>query len=157
MGFRKGRHPHHASLSRKSLTCFSQVRAHLPGEYAILEAYIDVLPGQHAVPCYPFPGLVLNINVATRLHKDKGDDSFCVVVAFSTGQGGYLCLKELGLVCKTQSGDVLGFDSQHTTHFNTDYKGKRISFVFHTDGSSKMWTSDRNGWIDHQDMRTSRN
>lgn len=129
------------------------MQATLPEDCEIISGFVDCLPGNHAVPCYPFPGLVINFNVATRLHKDKNDGDFCVSVAFCVGEGGELCLKEPGILCHSRPGDVFAFRSSRTSHFNLDYVGKRISFVFHTERTGDLWADGRNGWSGHRDMR----
>ncbi|KAF6743060.1 hypothetical protein DFP72DRAFT_760805, partial [Ephemerocybe angulata] len=122
------------------------VQKTLPEDCAITAAFVDILPGKHSVPCYPFPGLVINFNVATRIHKDIGDDNFCISVAFANCDGGDLCLVEPGIRCRARSGDVFAFRSSKTSHFNLDYVGKRMSFVLHTERSGKYWVESRNGW-----------
>ncbi|KAF6743560.1 hypothetical protein DFP72DRAFT_1099689 [Ephemerocybe angulata] len=76
-----------------------KVQKTLPEDCAITAAFVDILPGKHSVPCYPFPGLVINFNVATRIHKDIGDDNFCISVAFANCDGGDLCL--WSYICST--------------------------------------------------------
>ncbi|KAF6752555.1 hypothetical protein DFP72DRAFT_904088 [Ephemerocybe angulata] len=131
-----------------------KAQATLPDDCQITGGYVDLLPGQQNVACYPFPCLVVNFNVATRLHRDVGDDNFCITVGFMEGSGGDLCLMEPGIVCKSRPGDVFAFRSSRMSHFNLDYVGKRISMVFHTDKAGAYWVKDRNGWMGHKDMRT---
>ena len=44
-----------------------------------------------------------------------------------------LCLEELGIKLDLANGDVVIFPSQKISHFNTHFKGERVSIVFHTD------------------------
>ncbi|KAF6749075.1 hypothetical protein DFP72DRAFT_1073634 [Ephemerocybe angulata] len=104
-----------------------KVQEVLPEDCEITGGYVDVLPGKQAVACYPFPCLVLNFNVAMRIHRDVGDDNFCITVGFSEGSGGELCLQEPGIKCHSRPGDVFAFRSSRISHFNMDYVGKRIS------------------------------
>ncbi|KAF6745749.1 hypothetical protein DFP72DRAFT_856056 [Ephemerocybe angulata] len=122
-----------------------KAQATLPDDCQITGGYVDLLPGQQTVACYPFPCLVVNFNVATRLHRDVGDDNFCITVGFTEGLGGDLCLMETGIVCKSRPGDVFAFRSSRMSHFNLDYVGKRISMVFHTDKAAAYWVEGRNG------------
>jgi len=42
----------------------------LPDNYKILSEYVDILPCKEPSPVYPFAGFVVNLNVATRIHRD---------------------------------------------------------------------------------------
>ena len=88
----------------------------------------------------------MNLNVATRIHRDYRDENICIVISISEGSGGELCLMELGLVLDLQCGDVVIFKSSKLSHFNLHYTGKRASLVFHSDKTSESWVKDRNGW-----------
>jgi hypothetical protein len=90
---------------------------------------------------------VVNFNVATKIHRDKKDKMFCVVIVISGEcEGGELCLEELGIKFSLRSGDVIIFPSVKISHFNTHFKGERASIVLHTDHAADAWISCRNYW-----------
>lgn len=98
--------------------------------FLILKHWVELLPSNDFSPVFPFGGLVINMNVATQVHRDEGDLSLCFIFEISNCEGGELCLMELGLV---RSGDGVAFCSNKISHFNLDYKGMRTSLVFHSD------------------------
>ena len=57
-----------------------------------------------------------------------------------------LCLEKPGISLQLQNGDVVIFTSSKLSHFNTHFKGKQASLVFHSNISSKAWVEKRNGW-----------
>jgi len=118
----------------------------LPDHYAILKLWVELLPSNDFSPVFPFGGLVINMNVATRAHRDTEDLSLCFILEISDCEGGELCLMEPGLVIELRNGDGVAFCSNKITHFNLDYKGKRASFVFHSDRAGLAWCKDGNGW-----------
>lgn len=126
----------------------SKLQTLLPETYEVLAQFADLLPCGEVSPAYPFTGYVLNINVTPRIHRDWGDKEICLVLPLFDGAciGGELCLKELGLVMKMRSLDVIIFASHHLSHFNLNYIGKRASLVLHSDRGSDAWVRDRNGW-----------
>jgi hypothetical protein len=81
----------------------------------------------------PFTGYVVNINCRTNAHSDPGDKAVCVVIPIGLWDGGELVLDELGLVLDLKQGHAIVFKSQYITHYNLDYKGKRISVVLQSD------------------------
>lgn len=98
---------------------------------------------------YPFPGFVLNLQVATEAHTDTNDDTICVVIPFGDYTGGELVLHEAGIVLELVEGDILIFPSYRLTHYNLHFKGVRGSVVMHSDSKVKSWIKDRNGWDKH--------
>jgi len=104
------------------------------------------LPGNNQSLVAPFVSLVLNINVATRGHRDGQDKDFCVVLPIGDFKGGELVMKEQGIVVELGQGDWIMFTSAHTTHFNMPYEGRRASLVLHSDKAMEQWVRDRNGW-----------
>lgn len=106
---------------------------------------MDRLPGNDTNPAYPFAGFVLNLNVSTRLHRDRHDKDICFIVFVSECTGGALILYELGLVLDLDNGDGITFQSSKITHCNMHFEGLRASFVFHTDRASDTWTVGRKG------------
>lgn len=107
----------------------------------------QVLPGNARSIVHPFLSLVLNINVATKGHRDRLDKTLCVVLALGEYLGGALGMYEAGLVAGLRSGDFAAFISYELTHFNLHYTGYRASMVFHTDKEIEVWThGGRNGW-----------
>lgn len=131
-----------------------QLHSLLPSEYSVLKPWVDVLPANEFSPVYPFGGFVINLNVATRVHRDTGDLCLCLILVISDCEGGDLCLYEPGVVLELRSGDVVLFKSDRLTHFNLHFKGFRSSMVFYTDRAAGAWVSSRNGWKDHVDFRS---
>ena len=108
--------------------------------------FAEVLPADGESPAAPFSGFVINFNVATSIHRDN-DRGFCVVLIVSENcEGGALCLEELGIKLDLNNGHIVAFPSKKLSHFNTHFKGERVSIVFHTDGSSEGWIKHRNYW-----------
>ncbi|KJA18012.1 hypothetical protein HYPSUDRAFT_205741 [Hypholoma sublateritium FD-334 SS-4] len=60
----------------------SELKDFLPNVYKDLATYVDQLPGNDTNPAYPFAGFVLNLNVSTRLHRDRHDKDICLIVSF---------------------------------------------------------------------------
>jgi hypothetical protein len=138
---------------------------HLPDSYKKLAEYGDCLPGDEFLAGYPFGGIVLNLNISTKIHRDTGDLDLCLVIVISKCIGGDLVLLEPGLVLGQRNGDATVFPSGDISHYNMDFVGFRASIVFHSDHASESWTgpssytsemsttrsgrkylSDRNGW-----------
>lgn len=136
-----------------------QVYDLLPEEAKLVSAYANALPGGGFSPAYPFGGFVINLNVATKIHRDNLDKSICVVMALSKEglEGGDLCFLEPGIRLPLQNGDMIIFPSAQISHFNLDFKGERASLVFHSDGSGDNWVENRNGWEGSLFMNVSRN
>ncbi len=117
---------------------------------------MDQLPANDYNAAYPFAGLVVNLNVSTRAHRDRNDKEICLVVVISDCSGGGLILVELGLILELDNGDGVFFRSSKITHCNEHFVGLRSSLVFHTDIASDTWTIGRhiddrppipnNGW-----------
>jgi hypothetical protein len=96
----------------------------------------------------PFCMTVLNIQPATRGHRDSSDmvDSICLVLSLGDYEGGELCLYEAGLVLELTHGSFVAIRSKHDVHFNLDFVGQRLSFVFTSDQSLRWWSRERNRW-----------
>ena len=112
------------------------------------------LPGNCTSPVLPFLGLVINLNVNTKGHRDPWDKDFCLVMPIGDFQGGALALKESGLVLELTSGDFTMFHSADLTHFNLHYMGRRASIILHSDGAMAEWVNNRNGWGGNTYMKT---
>ncbi len=125
-----------------------KIKEHFPGVHSELGRFCKILPANDISPVHPFAGYVVNINVATRIHRDFQDQELCVVLVASNEDctGGQLVLDEPGLVLDMKSGDIVIFPSHNISHFNMHFKGKRASIVFHSDKQGKEWVGDRNGW-----------
>ena len=104
------------------------------------------MPADGIAPAYPFGGWVINLNVSTLIHRDYQDLKLCLIVVASDCKGGDLCLEKPGVSLQLQNGDVVIFASSKLSHFNTHFKGKQASLVFHSDISAKAWVEKRNGW-----------
>lgn len=114
--------------------------------FLTLTAVAEVLPGHPSLTAYPFTGVVLNLNVYTRGHRDGKDLAACLVIPIGTFTGGELALNEPGLVVGLRSGDGILFPSCDITHFNMAYKGRRASLVCHSDRFHSAWVEERFGW-----------
>ena len=92
---------------------------------------VDMMPAGTLPAVYPFQSWVLNLNVATKAHRDRKDYHLCLVVAVGRFEGGELCMVETGLVLEIQPGDIVVFPSSNITHFNLHFKGKLFyNFAF---------------------------
>ncbi|TEB25365.1 hypothetical protein FA13DRAFT_1637410, partial [Coprinellus micaceus] len=129
-----------------------------PENFKILSQYIERLPCNYLSPVHPFSGFVINLNCATRIHRDWGDSDICLVIAFSDverrsdqvkGEDGALCFQELGLVCRLRPGVPVVFRSRQLSHFNRHFRGYRASLVLHTDSGLKGWADNMYGWKDN--------
>ncbi|TFK59485.1 hypothetical protein BDN72DRAFT_746041, partial [Pluteus cervinus] len=97
------------------------IETHLPAEYEELRKFIDVLPVNDISAASPFAGFVINLNVATHIHRDWQDQSICVVMVISECTGGELVLLEPGIVLNLRCGDMVVFPSSKISHFNTHF------------------------------------
>lgn len=112
-----------------------------------MEINAEIVPGGNRTPVHPFLGFVINLNVATKAHRDPHDLQDCLVMVISKNLvGGDLVLVEPGIVIPLSNGDFIIFPSCDITHFNLHYKGWRASFVFQTDKHIETWRQDFNGW-----------
>ena len=125
------------------------IKKHLPDLHAQISIFCDILPLNDRPTTHPFPGCVINLQVATEGHLDSGDDTICVVIPFGDFEGGELVLSDAGLMINLQEGDVFIFPSFRLTHFNMHFTGVRGSLVMHSDKDGKRWVKDRNGWQFH--------
>lgn len=118
----------------------------LPEHTKVLRQWVDILPCNEFSPVFPFGGVVVNMNVATRAYRDWEDLGICFVLQISDCEGGELCLMEPGLVIELRNGDGVAFPSNKITHFSLDFKGKRASLVYHSNKAGLAWCKDSNGW-----------
>lgn len=135
----------------------------LPEVYHSLKEFVDQLPANDDNAAYPFAGLVVNLNVSTRAHRDRNDKDICLVIPISDCSGGGLILVEPGLILELENGDGTLFKSSRITHCNEHFVGLRGSLVFHTDIASDTWTVGRhiddgpsipnNGWSNNKHFR----
>lgn len=79
-----------------------------------MEISLRNLPNFHTPPTTPFAGLVVNINVVTRMHRDAKDKLLCCVTALGDYEGAELCFYEQGLVIPLRSGDLVVGDGPAT-------------------------------------------
>ena len=112
---------------------------HLPDSYKKLTGYANCLPGDEFLAGYPFGGIVLNLNIATKIHRDPEDLDLCLIIVISECTGGDLVMFEPGLVLGQRNGDMIAFPSGDISHFNMDFFGFRSSLVFHSDAASESW------------------
>lgn len=123
-----------------------QLQQLLPDHVKVLRQWVDITPANDISPAYPFGGFVVNLNVATKGHRDWGDKDICMVIAITDCEGGALCLYEPGWRIELRNGDMVLFTSAKTTHFNLHFKGHRASLVFHSDREGDKWAENRNNW-----------
>jgi hypothetical protein len=129
----------------------------LPETYQKLTGYANCLPGDEFVAGYPFCGLVLNLNISTKIHRDPEDLDICLIIVISECTGGELVMYEPGLVVGQRNGDMIAFPSGDISHFNMDFSGFRSSIVFHSDAASESWTGPHtNGEDQIPEMSTRR-
>ncbi|EPS92782.1 hypothetical protein FOMPIDRAFT_24283, partial [Fomitopsis schrenkii] len=98
-----------------------ELQKYLPLEVTVLSASIEELPGKQRPLVAPFSNLVVNLNVATKAHRDVMDKEFCLVLAIGDFDEGDLCLHEPGLVLGLRNGDLAVFRSANITHFNRHF------------------------------------
>ena len=91
-----------------------------------MQIYAEILPSSNRSAVDPWCVWVLNLNVMTRLHRDKMDQGLCAdgVITGDDYTGGELCLAQPGLVIPLLNGDFSIFRSMDTDHFNLNYKGE---------------------------------
>ncbi|EGO04404.1 hypothetical protein SERLA73DRAFT_68088 [Serpula lacrymans var. lacrymans S7.3] len=78
----------HANIYQKLKTVFADLfewinemlATYLPAKYLVLRQHAESLPGNNASAVCPFLGLVVNINVSTKAHRDAKDKLFCLVI-----------------------------------------------------------------------------
>ncbi|KAI0061384.1 hypothetical protein BV25DRAFT_1805829, partial [Artomyces pyxidatus] len=118
----------------------------LPEEFELLKIEAEAVPGNHsnASAVYPFTGFVVNLNVATRAHREAGNPILSVLLPLGEFEDGALVLLEPGLVLPLRSGDLAAFPSCRITHFNRHFTGLRASIMLHTDDALEVWTRDGN-------------
>ena len=83
----------------------------LQEEFNLLEAYVQILPGNNSPTYSPFLSISINFNVATKGHKDSMDKAVCLVLAITNARGGDLVLHEPGIVVDLKNGDIIIFKS----------------------------------------------
>ncbi|EGO05118.1 hypothetical protein SERLA73DRAFT_149362 [Serpula lacrymans var. lacrymans S7.3] len=65
---------------------------YLPAKYLVLKQHAELLFGNNTSAVCPFLGLVVNINVSTKAHRDAKDKLFCLVIPLE-GRGAQLSCK----------------------------------------------------------------
>ena len=128
---------------------------HLPDSYKKLTGYANCLPGDEFLAGYPYGGIVLNLNIATKIHRDPEDLDLCLIIVISECTGGDLVMFEPGLVLGQRNGDMIAFPSGDISHFNMDFFGFRSSLVFHSDAASESWTGPQEDLIPEMSTRRS--
>ncbi|KAJ7579382.1 hypothetical protein C8J56DRAFT_1058984 [Mycena floridula] len=124
------------------------IQSGLASEDDELRISVESLPFNDYSPAYPLAGYVININVSSGGHADRGDRKLCVIVPFGEFEGGELVLYELGLVLRLSPLDIVIFPSDRIIHFNLKHSGIRGSVVMATDREIDCWVKDKNGWQD---------
>ncbi|QRV90747.1 DEAD-box ATP-dependent RNA helicase 42 [Ceratobasidium sp. AG-Ba] len=94
----------------------------------------------------PFCMTVLNVQPATRAHRDSSDelDSICLILPLGDYEGGDLCLYEPRLRIELPPGAFCAIRSKRNLHFNLHFKGQRFSYVFTSDAGLRRWEERRN-------------
>ncbi|THU98875.1 hypothetical protein K435DRAFT_660033, partial [Dendrothele bispora CBS 962.96] len=117
-----------------------------PQLFSVIEGEVDIFPLQDSNPVRPFSSFVLNINVMTDVHRDRGDKNACIVIVLGQHSGGEICFQEAKVVVETVHGDSVTFCSDRVTHFNLPYKGVRASVVIHSDKRASEYQRNGFGW-----------
>ncbi|KAG8707909.1 hypothetical protein FRC08_000220 [Ceratobasidium sp. 394] len=138
-----------ADLLRPALVKLHQ---YIPNLMAIHQSFSNSLGPTYTLGSSPFCMTVLNIQAASRGHRDKSDqyDTVCLVYSLGVFTGGDLCVYEPGAVIPLLPGTFAAIRSKRNVHFNLDYVGNRFSFVFTSDGALERWDQHRNGWVSLQ-------
>ncbi|KAJ7496940.1 hypothetical protein FB451DRAFT_1456977 [Mycena latifolia] len=77
-----------------------------PEAYEQVRGFADNLPLNTVSPSYPFAGYMVNFRVATDAHKDTKDGDWCLIIFVKRGEGGEICLHELGLKINGKTGGM---------------------------------------------------
>jgi hypothetical protein len=128
------------------------IAKHLPDLHAELAIFCEIIPLNERPVTYPFPGCVINIQVATIGHRDGDDKTMCIVIPFGEFEDGEIVLWELGIVVEMLEGIFLAFPSYDVMHFNLHFRGFRGSIALHADKEIDNWIKDRNSWDSHMAM-----
>ncbi|TFK16648.1 hypothetical protein FA15DRAFT_711544 [Coprinopsis marcescibilis] len=141
----------------------SQFMHYFPKESGDLIDYLSTVPGQPVVSVFPLPCVAINHNGLCLPHKDSGDSGTAGVVAFleetpgvlnnPERSRGELVIDAAGLVLRLGDGYPVFFPACELVHYNLHYSGRRLSFVFHSDSSAKVWTKDYNGLKNNHYLR----
>ncbi|KAM5540498.1 hypothetical protein V8D89_005956 [Ganoderma adspersum] len=107
------------------------LKVHLGDIYEEIACYAEAIPGCVPSPSYPFSGFIINLNIASKVHRDGKDLAGCLVIPVGRFRGGELCLHEPGLVI---------------THFNLPYVGTCASIILHSDREGMQWVDEGMGW-----------
>jgi hypothetical protein len=85
---------------------------------------VDFLPFYDSAVAGFLTGIAINIGVKTLAHRD-GDDyvKFCMVIPFGNGQGGEICIVEMGMCFNLCPCEILAFRSGRLTHLNLPHEG----------------------------------
>src|ERR1700678_454274 len=101
-------------------------------DFNLLEAYIQILPGNDSPPYSPFLSMAISINVATKAHRDTMDKAVCLVLALTNGTGGGLVLHEPGIVADLKKMEILSYSNPlklHTSISITQVSGLQLFFT----------------------------
>ncbi|QRV78138.1 DEAD-box ATP-dependent RNA helicase 42 [Ceratobasidium sp. AG-Ba] len=107
-----------------------KLRREVPGLWAKHQELFDSLNPATTLRLgsSPFCMTVLNVQPATRAHRDSSDelDSICLI-ADRTSPGAFCAIR-----------------SKRNLHFNPHFKGQRFSYVFTSDAGLRRWEERRN-------------
>ncbi|EGO30218.1 hypothetical protein SERLADRAFT_404493 [Serpula lacrymans var. lacrymans S7.9] len=70
----------HTDIYQRLKTINEMFATYLPTKYLVLRQHAELLPENNASAACPFLGLVVNINVSTKAHRDAKDKPFCLVI-----------------------------------------------------------------------------
>jgi hypothetical protein len=113
---------------------------HLPDSYKKLAEYGNCLFGDEFLASYLLGGIVLNLNIATKIYRDTEDLDLCLIIVISECFNGDLVLLERCLILRQRNGDAMVFPSGDISHYNMNFIGFCSSIVFHSDRASEGWT-----------------
>ena len=100
-------------------------------EFDLLEAYIQIVPGRDCPPFSPFLSIAININVATKAHRDLMDKAVCLVLTITNTRGDGLVFHEPGIVGDLKNG-ILSYLNPlklHTSISTTQGLGLQLFFT----------------------------
>jgi hypothetical protein len=86
----------------------------LPQHTKVLWQWVDILSCNEFSLVFPFGGVAVNMNVATRAYHDYKDLGICFILQISDCEGGKLCLMEPGLMIELRNGDGIAFPSNRS-------------------------------------------
>jgi len=92
--------------------------------YLLIRLGNEVLP-----PTFSYTSIQLNMNYATKPHKDKGNKGISAIIGFGDYKDGDLIVEDTPVCIKDR---IVFFDGSLYTHSTGQFTGNRFSIVFFT-------------------------